>query len=827
MWGTVIRPLLLVVLVSLCAWAQDLPRQMSEIVAANCLGCHGAAVRMSGLDLRTRESMLKGGKSGAALVPGDPMKSKIYRHAAGIDQPRMPPDKKLQDWQLTVVSRWIGTGAPLDKPVEAADTRKAMAAMEEKPISEEERQFWSFRPIGRPAPPAVVDVGWVRTPIDAFLRKTLEDHKLEPSPAAGKRVLARRAYLDVWGLPPTPAQVDAFVNDTRPDAWERLVDQLLASPRYGERWGSHWLDLVRYADSGGFEYDRDRPDAWRYRDWVIQAIASDMPYDLFARLQLAGDEIAPDDRNALIATGFLRHGLDHNVKSEMTRMDELDDLVVTTSNSFLGVTVGCARCHNHKFDPIPQKDYYRIQAVFFSTKNHDVPLVEEEAARRFKRENKRIDDLEKPLKDAAEALKKPYRDRKMAEERARLPEYVREALRTPAEKRTEGQKLNVIQVEKTRNFSEADVVASMTDEDRARLGDIERQIKKLEGARPERLPSAMAIGEGGPKPDPSYFLYRGSPDSKGSLMRPGVLSVVARQEPEFPPPPPGARSSYRRKAFAEWLTSRGNPLFARVMVNRIWQHHFGEGIVRTPSNFGKTGERPSHPELLDWLADEFIRKDYSMKAMHKLMLMSAAYQMSSDDNAAGIAADPENRFLWRMPRQRLEGEIIRDSMLAVSGTLDEKAGGPGVFPFIDPSLFQGSSGRAWAGKPDSDPSTWRRSIYIHSKRSIPLPMLDVFDKPDGISSCPRRNRSTIAPQALILMNNSFVRFEAKQFAKRVEREAGADPGRQVELAFALAFQRAPDAAEKATAVKFLDGGGESLADFCQAIFNSNEFVYAP
>ncbi|MCC6362471.1 MAG: DUF1553 domain-containing protein [Bryobacterales bacterium] len=802
---------------------------MSEIVASNCLGCHGAAVKMSDLDLRTRESMLKGGKSGAVLVPGDPMKSKIYRHVAGIDQPQMPPGKKLQDWQITVISRWIGTGAPLDKPIEApADTaKKAMAAMEERPISEEERQFWSFRPIARPETPVVADAGWVRTPIDAFVLKTLANHKLKPSPTASKRALVRRAYLDVWGLPPTPAQVDAFLNDKRPDAWEKLVDQLLASPHYGERWGSHWLDLARYADSGGFEYDRDRPDAWRYRDWVIQSIANDLPYDQFVRLQLAGDEIAPDDRDALIATGFLRHGLDHNVKSEMTRMDELDDLVVTTSNSFLGVTVGCARCHNHKFDPIPQKDYYRIQAVFFSTKDNDVPLVDEGTVRRFKADNKRIDDIEKPLKDAAEALKKPYRDRKIAEERAKLPDYVREALRTPPEKRTEGQKLNVIQVEKTRNFTEADVVASMSAEDRARLEDLERQIKAMEKTRPNRLPSAMAIGEGGPKPDPSYFLYRGSPDSKGSLMQPGVLSVATRHEPEFSPPPPGARSSYRRKAFAEWLTSQQNPLFARVMVNRIWQHHFGEGIVRTPSNFGKTGERPTDPELLDWLASEFIRKDYSMKAMHKLMLMSAAYQMSSDDNAAGVAADPENRFLWRMPRQRLEGEIIRDNMLAVSGTLDAKTGGPGVFPFIDPSLFQGSSGRTWAGKPDNDPSTWRRSIYIHSKRSIPLPMLDVFDKPDGITSCPRRNRSTIAPQALILMNNSFVRFEAEQFARRLEREAGADPGKQVDLAFALAFQRRPDAAEKATAVKFLDGGKESLQDFCQAIFNSNEFVYAP
>ncbi|MCS7025371.1 MAG: PSD1 and planctomycete cytochrome C domain-containing protein [Bryobacteraceae bacterium] len=807
---------------------EDSPRQVSEILAANCLTCHGEKIKMSGLDLRTRESMLKGGHKGPAIVPGDPNRSPLFRHASGLDQPVMPPGKKLQSWQLTVLSRWIATGAPLDKPIAASsDLSQSMAALEERPITEEERQFWSFLPVKRVTPPVPANRAWVKNPIDSFLLKAMEEKNLRPSAETNKRSLVRRAYLDLWGLPPTPAQVQEFLGDSRPDAFERLIDKLLDSPHYGERWARHWLDLARYADSGGFEYDRDRPHAWRYRDWVIRAFTNDLPYDEFARLQIAGDEIAPGDPDALIATGFLRHGPEANIKTELTRMDELDDILSTTTSVFLGMTVGCARCHNHKFDPIPQKDYYRMQAVFFSTKHEDVPLVPREEVERHKAENKRIDALVQPFKQQREELEKPYREKLIAAERAKLPDYIQEALRTPPEKRTEGQKLNVRQVEKTRNFTDEDVIASMSLEDRARHDELSKKIQELEKLRPAPLPSAMAIGEDGPEPLPSYFLHRGSPDSKGSLMRPGVLSVICRQELVFPSAPATAKSSLRRKTFAEWLTSPENPLFARVMVNRIWQHHFGEGLVRTPSNFGKTGERPTHPELLDWLASEFVARKFSMKQMHRLIMTSNAYRMSSDDVAASRAVDPDNRLLWRMPRQRLEGEIIRDSILAVSGALDRKVGGPGVHPYIDPALWQGSSGRTWPGKQDHDPTTWRRSIYVFSKRSIPLPLLEVFDKPDTISSCARRNRSTIAPQALILMNNQFIHLQAEQFAKRLKREAGLDPAKQVELAFELAYARPPSSKEKQWALEFLAAGPEALVDFCQALFNSNEFVYIP
>ncbi|MBI3209374.1 MAG: DUF1553 domain-containing protein [Candidatus Solibacter usitatus] len=823
------KALFVSLLAAAAAFADDLPRQAAEVIAKNCLACHGAAMRMSDLDLRTREAMLKGGKRGPAISPGAPDQSRLISLIQHAEQPAMPPGKQLPEYEVTILTRWIGTGAPLDKPIgdDATDAKKAMAAMEERPITAEEKKFWAFQPVKRTVPPTASKPSWVKNPIDAFLLQSMDAKRLKPSPEASKRALVRRAYLDLWGLPPSPAAVEEFLNDKRPDAFNKLVDKLLDSPHYGERWGRHWLDLVHYADSGGFEYDRDRPEAFRYRDWVIRAMTADMPYDKFVQWQLAGDEIAPQEKDALIATGFLRQGLEHNVKSEFTRMEELDDLVSTTGNAFLAVTIGCARCHNHKFDPIPQKDYYQIQSIFFSTKPMEAPLADAADIAKNKAENKAVDDRIAPLKKEIEALKKPFRDQKIAEERAKLPDYVQEALRTPPEKRTEGQRLNARQVERTRNFTEEDVIKSMTAESREQMKALEAKVREMEKQRPPKLPAAMAIGEQGREPMPSYFLHRGSADSKGSLMKPGVLSVAAWKEPDFPAAPEEAKSSMRRKGFSQWLTAPENPLFARVMVNRIWQHHFGEGIVATPSNFGKTGDAPTHPELLDWLAGEFIKEGWSMKAMHRLMMKSNAYRMASDDTASNKTIDPDNKYLWRMPRQRLEGEAIRDAILSVAGTLDAKSGGPGVHPYIDPVLWQGSSGRTWPGKPDSDTSTWRRSVYVFSKRSIPLPMLDVFDKPDGVQSCARRNRSTIAPQALILMNNSFVRIQAGKFAERLTREAGSAPDAQVTKAFDLAYSRTPTATERSAAVRFLKDHPEALIDFCQALFNSNEFVYMP
>jgi hypothetical protein len=406
------------------------------------------------------------------------------------------------------------------------------------------------------------------------------------------------------------------------------------------------------------------------------------------------------------------------------------------------------------------------------------------------------------------------------------------AWKTPAEQRTEGQRLNVIQIERTLEINslrklvtEDDVVALMPPEVKAEHEKLVDQIEALEKQKPRRVPSARAIGERARMAQPSYFLHRGSADARGSLMTPGVLSVTRESDWEFPEPPADARSSWRRRGFAEWLVSPSNPLTARVMVNRIWQHHFGEGIVRTPSNFGRMGEPPTHPALLDWLAVEFVERGWSMKAIHRVMLTSQAYQMASFDVTANVAIDPENQFLWRMPRLRLEAEIIRDAILATAGTLDRTVGGPSIFPYIDPDLFEKSSRRDWAGRPDDDASTWRRSVYVFSKRSIRYPMFEMFDQPNLINSTDRRNRTTIAPQALILMNNQTVLFHARKFAERVQREAGAEVAAQIDRAVRIALGRPADAIELKRGAEFIQAGPDGLAEFCHVLLNLNEFLY--
>jgi len=808
------------------AWAAD-EAEAARILKKNCLVCHGAAIQSSGLDLRTREAMLKGGDRGSALKPGDPMASKLYRFAAGLDQPSMPPGKTLGVLDLAVLRRWIESGAAVEaatvtsKDAAADDSKAQLAKMEERPITEEERKFWSFQPVRRNNPPAA------KNPVDGFLAAAWKSKGLQGSPRASKRTLLRRAYLDVTGLPPTPQEMAAFEADNSPDAYAKVVEKLLASPHYGERWGRHWLDLVRYADSAGYEFDRDRNNTWRYRDWVVQAFNSDMPYDRFLQMQLAGDEYMPGSVEAKISTGYIYLGPEANIKNEQTRMDELDDILATTGTTMLGMTIGCARCHNHKFDPIPQKDYYRMQAVFFPSSNRDVPIVDQQRLDQHQAAMKawraRLDPLEKELRD----LQAPYRQRIRAEKIAQLPDFYQLALKTPAEKRTEGQRLNALQVEKTLGVSRGEIESIMTQEDQAKSCKLIEKITLVEIERPVVETAFATIERDGGKPAESHFLHHGSLGSKGSVMKPGVLTVATLdKEPEFPVPDPGSTSSLRRKTFAEWVTSPKNPLTARVMVNRIWQHHFGEGIVRTPSNFGKTGERPTHPELLDWLASEFVAKGWSMKAMHRLILLSDAYQMSSDDITANRAIDPDNRLVWRQARRRVEAEVLRDAVLAASGSLDRTIGGPGVFPYIDPALFASSSRRTWPGKPEEDPSTYRRSIYVFSKRTIPLPMLELFDKPDTNLACSRRNRSTIATQSLILMNSGFAMHQAKLFADRLQKEAGADAKAQVERAYEIALSRKPSGKELDLGLSFLRSDPTNgLVDFCHTIFNLNEFAY--
>ncbi|MEX2271421.1 MAG: DUF1553 domain-containing protein [Vicinamibacterales bacterium] len=821
------------------AQADERAQRVYEIFTTHCVECHGES-RKGGLDLRTHRTLIEGSASGRVVVPHEPRKSRLFllvSYANPLEG--MPLDRpKLPDDDIEEIRKWIEDGGSLASVPEAVpdeeQTLKMLVRREERPITPEEREYWAFQTPRRPTVPLIAPMPAHETtapnPLDAFLLKAMRDKGLTPSPPADRRTLIRRAYLDVLGLPPSPEEVEAFVDDRSPDAWPKLVDRLLASPHYGERWARHWLDLVRYADSGGFEFDRDRPEMWRYRDYVVGSFNSDKPYSQFVREQIAGDEYAPESDEAMIATGFLRLGPEGGGGGERGRQDELEDIVATTTLTFTGLTVACARCHNHKFDAIPQKDYYRIQAVFASMRPANHPLVPAHDVQAHRAATAAVDAQLAPLRRTKNEIEAPYLKQLVDREIALLPEYLQIAWKTPPEERSEGQRLNVGQIERTlqrdslrAKITEDDIVARMPDDVRARHQALKDEIASVEAIRPPGYPTARAISEQSRTPRPTYFLHRGNVAAKGSLMTPGVLSVALDGEHDFPTPPPEAKTSWRRRGFAEWLVSPDNPLTARVMVNRLWQHHFGEGIVRTPSNFGKLGDPPSHPELLDWLAVEFIERGWSLKAMHRLMLTSAAYQMSSRDIAANVAIDPENRFSWRMPRQRLEAEAIRDAVLAAAGTLDRTMGGPNVFPYIDPDLFEVSSKRSWPGKPNNDPSTWRRSLYVFSKRSIRYPLFEAFDQPNLVNSVDRRNRSTVAPQALLLMNNAFVLLQSEHFAERLRGDAGEEIGAQVDRAFQIALSRPPDTVERQRAIDFVRQDG--LAAFCHVLFNLNEFVY--
>ena len=743
-----IRILALLLAVSALVAANDLAEEASAILKQDCQMCHGAAIQQSGLDLRTREKILLGGERGAAVVGSNLQLSWLWRLVNHQTKPHMPPGSKLPDQKIEVLRKWIMAGAPMPEVAvsdEEAERREALSKLEERPITEEERSWWAFVD---PVQHSVPSDG-SGNPVDAFLSASLQEQGLAKSPEADKRTLVRRLYLDLTGLPPTLQDVQDFLADDSSEAWESLVEQLLESPQYGERWGRHWLDLVHYADSGGYERDFDWPTMWRYRDYVVNAFNNDKPFDLFVKEQIAGDEIAPGSQESNVATGYLRMVLDNNIKDERTRMDELDDNVATTAQTFLAVTAQCARCHNHKFDPIAQKDYYQMQAVFFSTKEIDYPLVGPEVVEEHEALNQQITSQQKPLKERLRELEEPHRNAIFEATLDELPKYYRTAWETPSEKRTKAQRLNARQVEALfKQILPDDILARMDASDTSEYREIELQIKDLDTKRPSPYPTARTVTEDSRDPLPSYFLHRGDPGSKGSLMQPGVLTVAARSEPQFSTPPPAAATSWRRKHFAEWVASESNPLTARVMVNRIWQHHFGDGIVRTPSNFGKTGMQPSHPELLDWLALEFIDSGWSVKHMHRLMVTSDAYRMASLDLPENLAKDGDNKFFWRQSRNRHEAEVIRDQILAVAGTLDLTVGGPAVRPYIDPTLFQSSTDRTWPGLSIGDPESWRRSVYVFSKRSIRYPMFEAFDQPDMVSSCSQRTRSTVAPQSL-------------------------------------------------------------------------------
>jgi len=705
----------------------------------------------------------------------------------------------------------------------------APAGTPEPTWTTEQRGHWSFLPPKRPEVPAVKAAAWPRNPIDAFILRELEGLGLAPAPEAGRVTLIRRLRFDLTGLPPAPEEVDAFVADPRPDAYERLVDRLLDSPQYGERWARPWLDLARYAESDGFKSDKTRPDAWRFRDWVVAALNRDLPYDRFLRLQLAGDELAPGDRDAFLATGFNRHWPfeDNNKVPGQNRQLMLEDMTDTTASVFLGLTVACARCHDHKYDPISQKDYYRFQAFFAgSTPKDDYPLVppvEEAAHSAVAAEVQARADL---VRREVEAIERPYLAPLLKDKLARLPAEIRKAFETEPEQRSVFQEDLLRKNAKLMAVEPGVIRTAMAPADLRRWEDRGRSMATLVKDAPPALPVAAGMTEAGPTAPPVFLLRKGNPANPGEEVPAGFLSVL---DPPTAPAPgsPATSTTGRRKALAEWIARPDHPLTARVMVNRLWQGHFGRGIVASPSDFGTQGMAPSHPELLDWLATEFVAQGWSLKAIHRLMVTSATYRQSSVPAPRAFEEDPDNSLFGRMTRRRLEGEAVRDSLLAVAGVLDPRVGGPSVFPDLPPGIETRGGWARSAAAADRN----RRSLYVFVRRNLKYPLFDAFDAPDTNVTCPERNISVNAPQALMLLNSDLVLDHARALALRVKGGA-ADPGRPgqaIDLAYRLALGRhaAPD--EVAAGEAFLGGtGGDrdgALRDFCHALLNLNEFVF--
>lgn len=714
--------------------------------------------------------------------------------------------------------------------------------------------YWAFQPVHSLDPPQVQNTSWVRNPIDKFVLAKLQEKQLVPSPEADKATLLRRVTLDLIGLPPTPDELRAFLADTSPNAYEKVVDRLLASPRYGERWGRHWLDLARYADSDGFKADHTRPNIWRYRDYVIQSFNEDKPYDRFIREQIAGDEIWPNSFEAKIATGFNRHyPEEYNAQNLRARRQEiLNDITDTTGAVFLGMTFGCAKCHDHKFDPILQEDYYKLQAFFANVSAvDDLVLLTPEQLAAYNKKRAVWDEKTKPIRDEMAALLKPAREKLYHSRFIAYAPDVQAAVQKPADQRTPLERWIVHRTEPFLTLSdETDWDKTLKGDDKTRYEKLAEELKTYASLYPGDLPIASYMTELGHDAPTTSTLAVSNVEKPIKEVEPGFPSVLNPPAPKIVPPA-GLNSTGRRTALANWIADPANPFTARVMVNRIWQHHFGKGIVATPSDFGVMGSRPSNPELLDWLAAEFVRSGWSIKHMHRLMVTSSAYRQSSAYRKDAAEIDDADKYLWRYPRQRLDAEVIRDSILYISGLLNMKMGGPGVYAELPGGMPTPRGG--WVTDKDAAERD-RRSIYIFVRRNARYPMLEVFDLASTQETCPRRDVTTIAPQALTLLNSKLSREWSESLAARVIRDAGPQFPAEMNRAYLLTYSRHPDSQERDMGFTFLDrqlkilagraNAGEkisqvpdipagmnplqaaALVDFCQALVNSNEFVYS-
>jgi len=843
------------------------------IFQAHCLECHGETDKLKGgLDLRLKRFLVAGGESGAAIVAGKPDASLLIERVAAGEMPPGKDSKKLTPTQIDVIRRWIAAGAPTARPEPKTLGRGFQ-------FTELDREFWAFQPIRRPKPPRVRQATRIRNPLDHFVQARLEAAGHSLAESAPKLTLLRRACFDLLGLPPTMAQQQHFLADTAPAAWERLVDRLLTSPHYGERWGRHWLDAAGYADSEGVtNTDPQRKWAWRFRDWVIDAHNADRPWNRFLLEQLAGDELvtppyknlAPGQVKLLTATGFLRTAPDGTAgaNNAVNRNQVLAETLNVVSTSILGLTVGCAQCHNHRYDPIPQVDYYRLRAIFEPALN--VARWKQPTARLvslYTKSNKsdaeRIEVEAKKIDDERSKKQAVYIQRTFDKEVAKLPEELRPKAREA--RKTDAKKRSPQQTELLKEYPSLNVSAgSLYLYDSKAANDLKAIAKRatdLRATKPKQSYIRVLAEDTGTVPVTKVF-FRGDINQPRDEVAPADLSILAvttKAPVELPGNDKSITSTGRRLAWARRLTDGKHPLVARVIVNRTWMHHFGHGLATTPGDLGRLGIRPTHPELLDWLASELTHRGWSLKQLHRLILTSATYRQPVTVSPALHAADPDNRLLGRMSLRRLDAESLRDAVLATSGSLVATRYGPPV-PVMADRVGQWVIGKENlnAGRPGAviamKGAEHRRSVWIEVRRSRPLAVLDSFDRPAMQPNCTQRVSTTVSSQSLMMMNSNFIVTQSVRFARRLESEAGDDRAAQVRLAWQLAYAGPPPENLVQSATEFLEqqtelfiaravaadkkkgdaaaqaarrdqAAGQALGVFCQSLLASNQFLY--
>ena len=842
-------------------------KDVRPIVKAHCTHCHGEEEKpKGGVDLRLRrfmDKMLDEGKH--VLVPGKPDQSEMVQLIRSGEMPKK--GKKMSEAELAIIEKWISQGAKTAKP-------EPLALAPGPIISDDDREYWAFQPVKRSVVPTDVNAQKVRTPVDAFLLHSMREKGLDFAPEADRRTLIRRVTLDLTGLLPSPEAVEAFVSDTSPLAYEQLVERLLASKNYGERWARHWLDVVGYADSNGYsEADSVRPQAWRYRDYVIRSMNEDKPWSEFIQEQLAGDEMAgathgdfqkavldPARRDELTATAFLRMAPDGTGDGvddpKLAKNQVIAEQMKIMTSSLMGMTVACAQCHDHRYDPITQADYYRMRAIFDPAYNWESWRAPSQRLYSLysPEERAKANEIEKQAGDInreAQAISKKFLDEIFEVEILKLPEAERAPFRvaraTPKDKQTPEQQALI------KKYPSALATYSLDLYDKKKQDIVDAKVaeaNKLRSTKPAEG-FVMALMEVKGQVPVTKFFNRGDHDQPKQAVTPGELSIIAQPSIEpFKPASVNSGSSGRRLAYAQWLTSGRHPLVARVLVNRFWLNHMGRGIVNTPGDFGRQGERPTHPELLDWLADEFMRGGWKLKSLHRVILLSTAYRQSSTSEAS-LRTDPENKLYARFKMRRLDAETLRDSMLAVTGSLVQTSYGPPSGVGRDPQgrvVVGIDKGTITLNKVDpAGADDFRRSIYVQVRRSKPVTVLDTFDAPTMSPNCELRAQTTVAPQSLLLMNDTFVLENARRLADRLQASAPNDHRKQLQQAWQLLYSRPATEADLTRSLAYLDEQTraltqyhhdiqhpkgvvpnppqEAMASLCQILCSSNRFLY--